>query len=249
MGIKFHLMEMILVQRETRREKAASLCRLVAYHFRNMKSKCKWEGKESEMKKAMRIVLYGMAGCILLAGAFRYRSHRLQEGMAERILRFHVIANSDTKADQELKLKVRDEIGEYLSGELDGAKGLAECEQAVTERLSEIEQCAKEVITEEGYTYAVKATVGDSDFPEKTYGSYTFPGGTYRALKVTIGEGAGQNWWCVMYPNLCFANSVYEVIDEDSDEKLQAVLTQDEYAEIMAEGKIRIGFKYLKFFH
>ena len=200
------------------------------------------------MKKAMRIVLYGMVGCVLFAGAFRYRSRRLQEGMAERILRFHVIANSDTATDQELKLKVRDTIGQFLGKELDGAGNLTECERAVKEKLSEIENCARKTIEEEGYHYTVKATVGDSDFPEKTYGSYTFPGGTYRALKVTIGEGAGQNWWCVMYPNLCFANSIYEVIDEDSDKKLQAVLTQDEYDEIMAEGKIRIGFKYLNLF-
>lgn len=200
------------------------------------------------MKKMMRMALYGMVGCALFAGAFRYRCHKLQEGMAERILRFHVIANSDTKADQDLKLKVRDGIGEYLGGELDGVEDLAECEQVVAERLTEIESCAREIIAEEGYTYTVEAMIGDSEFPEKTYGSYTFPGGTYRALKVIIGEGAGQNWWCVMYPNLCFANSVYEVVDEDSDKKLRAVLTQDEYAEIMAEGKIRIGFKYLNLF-
>ena len=201
------------------------------------------------MKKIAQVFLYGMVGCVLIAGAFRYRSHRLQEGMAERILRFHVIANSDEQTDQELKLKVRDRIGEYLGTELDGVGDLAECEQVVKEHLTEIEDCAESIIEEEGYTYPVRAMVGDSEFPEKTYGSYTFPGGTYRALKVIIGEGAGKNWWCVMYPNLCFANSVYEVVDQDSDQKLRAVLTQDEYAEIMAEGKIRIGFKYLNFFH
>ena len=98
---------------------------------------------------------------------------------------------------------------------------------------------------EEGYDYAVKASISDTKFPKKTYGSYTFPKGEYRALKVVIGSGSGQNWWCVMYPNLCFSGSVYEVIDEDSKEELRAVLTEEEYAEIMAEGQLRVRFKYL----
>ena len=199
------------------------------------------------MKKGMRIALYGIAGCMLFAGAVRYRCHRLQEGMAERILRFHVIANSDERADQELKLKVRDGIGTYLGKELEGVTDLEACEQTVTERLPEIEDCAREIVEEEGYAYAVQAAVGDSEFPRKTYGSYTFPGGVYRALKVTIGEGKGKNWWCVMYPNLCFANSVYEADDEKAD-FIFKVLTQEEYAEMMAEGKIHLGFKYLKRF-
>lgn len=196
------------------------------------------------MRKIMRIFLYGLMGCCLFSGAFCYRSRRLQEHIAGRILRFHVIANSDTKADQALKLKVRDQIGAYLGAELSGIDDLAECEEAVAGRLSEIETRAREVIAKEGYDYSVKATVQDSDFPEKTYGSYTFPGGTYRALKVVIGDGAGKNWWCVMYPNLCFSGSVYGKTDEASDEKLRAALSQDDYAEMMAEGKIRVRFRY-----
>ncbi len=177
----------------------------------------------------------------------RSPSHKLQEGIAGRILRFHVIANSDTKDDQELKKKVRDQIGAYLGTELSGVDGLKECEQEVKKRLPKIEECAREAILAEGYDYPVKAMVKDCGFPEKTYGGYTFPGGTYRALNVVIGEGAGENWWCVMYPNLCFANSVYEVVDEDAKKELKAVLTEEEYAEIVAEGKIKVGFKYLKF--
>ena len=167
------------------------------------------------MKKMIQMFWYGVMGCSLIFGAFCYRTHRLQEGIAERILRFHVLANSDSKADQELKLKVRDRIGAYLGEALDGVTDLKECEEVVTGHLEEITGFAEEVIAEEGYDYEVEATVQDADFPEKTYGSYTFPGGTYRALRVVIGDGAGKNWWCVMYPNLCFANSAYEIADED----------------------------------
>lgn len=183
---------------------------------------------------------------LLIAGAYSYRSHTLQENIAKEILRFHVIANSNTKEDQELKLKVRDRIGTYLQDKLTGAENLAECEQIVKEHLSQLENCAQEVIAEEGYDYTVDAVLEDADFPVKTYGSYTFPKGKYRALKVAIGEGKGENWWCVMYPNLCFANSVYEIIDEKSKEKLEEVLKTEDYAEIMAEGEIKVKFKYLE---
>ncbi len=200
------------------------------------------------MKRMLKIFLYGFVVCSVVAGAFCYRIHRLQEGIAGRILRFHVIANSDSRGDQELKLKVRDRIGEFLGGELDGVMDLEECEDVVTGYLGEIEKCAKDVISEEGFDYGVRAMVQDSEFPEKTYGSFTFPGGVYRALRVVIGDGDGKKWWCVMYPNLCFANSVYEVVDEESDEKLRAALTKEDYEEMLAEGKLRVGFKYLGLF-
>ena len=182
--------------------------------------------------------IYRMAACIMagvvLAGAYQYRTQKLQEGLAERILRFHVIANSNTKEDQALKLKVRDEIGAFLKEKLSDAKNL-----------EEIELCADAVIAKEGYDYTVNAMVHTTDFPKKTYGSYTFPKGEYRALNVVIGDGSGENWWCVMYPNLCFSGSVYEVIDENAKEELRSALSEEEYAEIMAEGNIKVKFKYL----
>ena len=173
-----------------------------------------------------------------------------QEADASRIapyvLRFHILAESNSKTDQELKLKVRDEIGAYLSRELEEAGDLDTCEAIVNDHLAEIENCAREVIAKEGHTETVSAQITDAEFPVKTYGAYTFPKGTYRALKVVIGDGAGANWWCVMYPNLCFANSVYEVIDENSKEELQTILTKEDYEEIMAAGKIRVRFKYFE---
>lgn len=198
------------------------------------------------MKKLYQTGAAVMAAAVLFTGAYQYRSHKLQSELANQILRFHVIANSDTKADQELKLKVRDEIGAYLGKELADVGDLEECEQAVSARLAQIENCAREVIAKEGYDYKAEAMIGEVDFPKKTYGNYTFPKGNYRALKVVIGSGRGENWWCVMYPNLCFSGSVYEVIDENSQKELQAVLTEEEYAEIMAEGEIKVRFKYLE---
>ncbi len=199
------------------------------------------------MKKFYRAGWMGLAVCLCLASAYGYRRHSLQQDLAERILRFHVIANSDSSKDQALKLKVRDKIGGYLKEKLDQADGLEESEQVVEANLAQIEDCARETIRQEGYDYAVKAQIAETDFPEKTYGEYTFPSGRYHALRVVIGDGIGQNWWCVMYPNLCFSNSVYEVVEEGADERLQAVLGDENYTEMMAEGNIQARFKYLPF--
>lgn len=199
------------------------------------------------MKAYYRIGAAAVVFIIVLAGALHYRSNRLQEDLSEQILRFHVIANSDTEEDQELKLKVRDKIGAYLGKELGQVTNLEECEKTVQKHLPDIERCAKTILEEEGYAYSVKAKISDTKFPKKTYGSYTFPKGEYRALTVVIGSGSGKNWWCVMYPNLCFSNSVYEVVEEGADERLQAVLGDENYTEMMAEGNIQARFKYLPF--
>lgn len=84
-------------------------------------------------------------------------------------------------------------------------------------------------------------------FPGKTYGDYTFPEGNYEALEITLGDGAGHNWWCVLYPNMCFRGSVYEVVEDEAKENLKEVLTPDEYESIFDSGKYEIKLKSLIF--
>ena len=187
-----------------------------------------------------------MLGICLFAAAFQYRNDRLQQDIADKILRFHVIANSDSKEDQQLKLKIRDSIGTYLQEKLQNVSSLNACIAIVEQEKTAIETCAKEVMEQEGVSYSVKAEIAQVDFPVKSYGTYTFPAGNYQALRVTIGEGEGKNWWCVMYPNMCFSGSMYEVVDEKAKEELHAVLTEEEYQEIMAEGKIHVKFRYIE---
>lgn len=194
-----------------------------------------------------RYILGGLAAaaaCMLLLGTIR--TEVLQQGISEKILRFHVLANSDSGEDQALKLKVRDAVGAYLSEPLKEAASLSESEKIVEENIPEIEQTAGEVIRAEGYDYEVSASLETCMFPEKTYGDYTFPAGEYEALRLVIGEGEGHNWWCVMYPNLCFSGSMYRV-DEVSGEKLQANLTGEEYAAIIQSGDYKVQFQILKF--
>ncbi|WP_294785095.1 stage II sporulation protein R [uncultured Eubacterium sp.] len=196
------------------------------------------------MKKRILAVCLAATACILLSTTIQTRC--LQQSMAQKVLRFHVLANSDSTEDQELKRKVRDRVGSVMADKLKDAKTLDDSTQVVEQNLCVIEDCAAAVIEEEGYCYPVRATLENCMFPEKTYGAYTFPGGEYEALRVVIGSGEGHNWWCVMYPNLCFANSMYEV-DEDSGEKLREVLEPTEYAAVLENGNFKVRFKMLGF--
>lgn len=172
----------------------------------------------------------------------------LQASIASKILRFHVLANSDSDEDQNLKLKVRDEIGGYLQPLLEHSDGLEHTKQIVNAHLDDIVEKAEQTIQSNGYSYKVKARIKQIEFPDKTYDGYTFPAGDYEALQVQIGEGAGQNWWCVLYPNMCFKGTVYEVVEEDAKETLKEVLSPREYAHVFDSGNVQIRFKLLEYF-
>jgi stage II sporulation protein R len=189
---------------------------------------------------------------VLLAGIMCQTTDYIQAGdlqqeIAGKVLRFHVRANSDSKEDQDLKLKVRDAIGSLMSPKLKHVNGLAECKQIAKDNMKDIVDTARQVITSNGYDYPVEVYLKDVDFPVKTYGEYTFPAGNYDALEVIIGSGSGHNWWCVMYPNMCFTGSVYKVIDKDAKQSLQNTLTNKEYESLVKEKDYKIQFKYLTF--
>lgn len=172
----------------------------------------------------------------------------LQPSIASKILRFHVLANSDTVCDQSVKEDVRDAVGTYLQPLLEEAESLDETKQIVARNLGAIIKTAKTTLETQGYDYDVTARITKIDFPEKTYGSYTFPKGEYEALQIVIGEGNGQNWWCVLYPNMCFKGSVFEVVEEEAEEALREVLNPWEYADVFDSGKVEFRFKFLEYF-
>lgn len=199
-------------------------------------------------KKWIGYIGVGSLMCAALGCGILYtRQARLQQEISEKVLRFHVLANSDSEADQNLKLAVRDAVGSYMQKKLTGVEDLEECEQIVNGNLDEIQEVAAETIAQNGYDYDVTAELEYTSFPVKSYGSYTFPAGEYEALRVVIGEGKGHNWWCVMYPNMCFSGSMYEVVDEQAGEKLREVLTTEEYEKVLAEGNYQIQLKYFSF--
>lgn len=198
--------------------------------------------------KVVWYILVGMNLILLLLLGLQYgRNLRMQEDIAGKVLRFHVLANSDSREDQALKLAVRDAVGAEMAEVLAGAGDREACEKIINANLNQIKATAERVVEEWGLDYEVEAALEEVDFPVKTYGDYTFPAGKYEALRVVIGEGEGHNWWCVMYPNMCFSGSVYEVVDEEAEEKLREVLDEEEYETVLSSGDYEVRLKCLDF--
>lgn len=172
----------------------------------------------------------------------------LQPSIASKILRFHVLANSDSEEDQSVKEKVRDAVGTYLKPYLAEAESIEDTRKIVNAHMDEIIEISKQTLQENGYDYDVNAKITYTDFPEKTYGSYTFPKGNYEALQIVIGKGEGQNWWCVLYPNMCFKGAVYEVVEDEAGEELKEVLSPWEYADVFDSGDVSLRLKSLEYF-
>lgn len=128
-----------------------------------------------------------------------------QDALERKMIRLHVIANSDTQEDQALKLQVRDEVLTCATDILETSENMVEAEERIEAALPQIEQAAREKIRTEGYSYQVSARLEQTEFPTKEYDGFSLPSGEYLALRVIIGEGEGENWWCVVFPPLCTA--------------------------------------------
>lgn len=171
----------------------------------------------------------------------------LQEEIAKEIIRFHVIANSDSTDDQSLKYKVKDALVGELSPILKEADDIAEARKILLGQMCLIQNIAENTIRQNGYDYSVRVTLESCYFPLKRYGNYTFPPGTYEALRVQIGNAKGKNWWCIMFPPLCFVDETYSIVDEDTEEQLKHLLTEEEYESLKDQDvPIKIKFKILE---
>lgn len=157
----------------------------------------------------------------------------LYDDVRNAVIRFHIRANSDQTEDQRLKLKVRDAVLHELESKLKKAKNLQDAKKIIERNLDDIQETAEKVVEEEGYNYPVTAYLTKEEFPIKAYGDLLFPSGEYEALRIDIGEHEGGNWWCVMYPGLCFVDTVGGVVSEDGKELLSQTLTTEEYEELI----------------
>lgn len=171
-------------------------------------------------------LLFGVAMAALLGA----RLGAEQDALADKVIRLHVVANSDSPADQELKLRVRDAVLEkgslYLTG-LDRAEALETLAQA----LPELGEVAAQTVAREGYDYPVRVSLQEDAFPTKTYSDFALPAGRYTALRVELGAGQGHNWWCVVFPPLCLGS-----VTETTQETARAAgLSEDEVALITGE--------------
>ena len=161
-------------------------------------------------------------------------SEVIQNGIAAKVVRFHVLANSDSKEDQALKLAVRDRILEEYGALLQGCDSKEETLAKLTDARQAIVETALAEIQEQGYAYPVRVSLVREEFPFKRYDDLIFPAGVYDALRVEIGEGAGQNWWCVLYPQMCFVDAAWGYSTEESHLRLQNTLTEEEYLVVSA---------------
>lgn len=162
---------------------------------------------------------------------------KVTQGYKDKLIRFHVLANSDSEEDQDLKLKVRDGIIKYLQPMLKESKSLEESEEIILRESDNIKSIGENIIKENGYNYGVDVKLEYTNFPAKQYSNIVLPAGEYKALRILIGEANGKNWWCVMFPPLCFVDESNGVIDKETDEKLRSVLTEEEY-DLIAEDSV-----------
>lgn len=187
------------------------------------------------------------ASCFLLAFLCSILWGYCQDGnlagrIAPKILRFHVIANSNSRQDQGVKNQVRSLILERL-GDC-GADSKEEFCTYIEENREALEACADDFLEALGYDQRSHIQVTQAYFPTKAYGDLVLPCGTYDTVQVVLGEGRGRNWWCVLYPALCFIDSTHAVLPEESKEELKGILTEEDFSAVMEpEARIRIRLK------
>ena len=187
--------------------------------------------------------------------SFNY-SKAVSSNLSDSVFRLHIIANSDSSADQELKLKVRDNIINYMNTLTSSSSDKKDVISMVNNHLDSFKEIALNTIKGNGYNYDVNIEIGNFHFPTKSYGDISFPAGNYDALKIEIGDAIGQNWWCVLFPPLCFVNSSTGVVPDDSKNTLKENINSESY-EIISEGNnsndntsdIKIKFKIIEFFN
>ncbi len=157
----------------------------------------------------------------------------IADSISNKIIRFHVLANSNSKEDQELKIKVKDKIIEYIFPKLEESNSLEESREILAENEEKIIKIANECIRGNGYNYPVSIEFKRENFPEKVYGNITLPQGEYEAFRVLIGQALGENWWCVMFPPVCFIDITKgQVSYDETEEAMKEVLTEEEFDEV-----------------
>ena len=204
------------------------------------------------MKKNLKMVI--ILGILLLLYsticAVSY-AQTVSTDIADSVFRLHVIANSDSKEDQNLKYVVRDNLLSYMNNICKNCNSKEEAISIVEENKDKFEEIATNTIKNQGYSYAVKINIGNFEFPTKQYGDISLPAGMYDALRVEIGEAKGQNWWCVMFPPLCFVDITSGVVPDESKNLMENNLSEEEFALVSdkSSSEIQFKFKLLELFH
>ncbi len=201
------------------------------------------------MKHRKELIL--SAACFLMAflcamSWLQVRAENLAGRIAPKILRLHVLANSNSKADQQLKLDVKSYLIKELARELpaDAVDNKPVICSYIEEHKEDLEQKMEAFMASSGHPCHVDIRIAQTCFPTKTYGDLTLPCGVYDAVQVTLGQGRGRNWWCVLYPRLCFLDITHAVIPEESKQELRILLGDDDYESLFHNRQIKLTVKF-----
>ncbi len=194
---------------------------------------------------ALALTIILMAGVVLTS-----YSDNLNQGLADNLIRLHVLANSDSPEDQALKRDVRDVVLNYMRDRLKDSQNIEQTKNIINEDLEKLNDIARKEIEKQGKNYNVKAMLGSFPFPTKAYGDVTLPAGMYEALRIVIGKGEGSNWWCVLFPPLCFVDATHGTIPDHIKEKLKYSLTEEEFSIVTSTDSedvpVKVKFKVLE---
>ncbi|NLZ53239.1 MAG: stage II sporulation protein R [Thermoanaerobacteraceae bacterium] len=192
-------------------------------------------------------MLCAIVGASGLAGGIDKNSKVTANQLSNKLIRLHVIANSDSPEDQQIKLKVRDVIISALNEEFKDIDDINISRKFIKNNLKYIEKIAKQEIEKNGKNYSVKAVIGKFPFPVKNYGYVTLPAGQYEALRIIIGSGKGENWWCVLFPPLCFVDITRGISEDEAKVALSKAFTKQELEAIKtykSPGEIPIEIRF-----
>ena len=197
----------------------------------------------SNPKVKAGIIILFLLICYIFICAFSY-VQAVSHDISRSVFRLHVLANSNSDEDQNLKYLVRDCLLDYMNNLCAGITSKEDAIALVTEHKQEFENIALDVIHKNGYNYPVKINIGTFNFPTKTYGDISLPSGIYDALRVEIGSSEGKNWWCVMFPSLCFIDISSGVVNNDSKDLLKENLSEESYNIVSNTTSTSIKFKF-----
>ena len=174
------------------------------------------------------LIVAAVVTTAVVMGDVQRKDRAVQEHLAEEVLRFHVLANSDSRTDQAVKMEVRDAVLSYLKEVLPEGLDVKETTRWMRGHTEKIRQVAEQKMADLQMKQTVSVAVTTCYFPDRTYGDVTFPAGNYKTLRIELGDAAGHNWWCVLYPNLCFLDTTNAVLPEKGKQQLKKVLTEEE---------------------
>lgn len=203
--------------------------------------------KNSKVKATIILIFLLMIYTFICALNY---AQAVSSNISNSVFRLHVIANSDSQEDQNLKYLVRDSLLEYMNEISVGISTKEEAISVVNNNVDKFKEIALNTIKENGFDYDVNIKVGNFYFPTKFYGDVSFPAGMYDALKVEIGKADGQNWWCVMFPSLCFIDVTSGVVKDESKGLLEDNMSDESYSIVTDKDSTEIQFKFklLEFF-